>query len=126
MIPNFLFPTYFKIIGLIAFLLALAGHLIYGYFYFLLFTAVAFFGLFLIASSREKIEDEMIQDIRLKSLQTAVFLQVVFILGFTLIDNWRGEGFVNLPIPAVLVGILFIAVYLEVFYYQLYFKQDEE
>lgn len=126
MIPNFLFPTYFKIIGLIAFLLALAGHLIYGYFYFLLFTAVAFFGLFLIASSREKIEDEMIQDIRLKSLQTAVFLQVVFILGFTLIDNWRGEGFVNLPIPAVLVGILFIAVYLAVFYYQLYFKQDEE
>lgn len=126
MIPKYLLPSYFKSIGLILFLLSLIGHLIYGYFYFLLFTAVAFFGLFLIASSREKIEDEMIQDIRLKSLQTAVFLQVVFILGFTLIDNWKGEGFVNLPIPAVLVGILFIAVYLAVFYYQLYFKQDEE
>jgi hypothetical protein len=87
---------------------------------------MAFFGLFLIASARETVEDEMIQSIRLKSLQAAVFAQVLFILGFTLIDNWKGEGFVNLPIPAVLVGIIFIMIYLVVFYYQLYFKRYEE
>jgi hypothetical protein len=86
----------------------------------------AFFGLFIIASSDEKIEDEMIQSIRLKSLQTAVFIQVLFILWFSIFEEWRAEGFINLPLPAVLVVILFIGIYLLVFYYQLYFKNNEE
>ena len=79
-----------------------------------------------IESAKEKIEDEMIQSIRLKSLQAAVFIQVLFILGFSLFDEWRAEGLVNLPMPAILVGIIFVGIYLFVFYYQLYFKNNEE
>ncbi|MCH7397179.1 hypothetical protein MM236_04225 [Belliella sp. DSM 107340] len=126
MIPKFLLPTYFKSIGFSLFLISVLGHLIFGYFYFLFMMSMAFFGLFIIASAKEKIEDEMIQTIRLNSLQTAVFAQVLFVLGFSLFDEWRAEGLVNLPMPAVLVGIIFIGIYLIVFYYQLYFKNNEE
>jgi len=126
MIPNYLLPRYYKSIGFSIFLLSVFGHLVFGYYFFLLFMISAFFGLFIIASSDEKIEDEMIQSIRLKSLQTAVFIQVLFILWFSIFEEWRAEGFINLPLPAVLVVILFIGIYLLVFYYQLYFKNNEE
>lgn len=126
MIPNYLLPSYFKSIGFSIFLFSVFGHLIFGYYYFLLLMSLAFFGLFIIASAKEKIEDEMIQSVRLKSLQTAVFIQVIFILGFSLFDEWRAEGLVNLPMPAILVGIIFVGIYLFVFYYQLYFKNNEE
>ncbi|GHB33310.1 hypothetical protein [Mongoliitalea lutea] len=126
MIPNFLFPHYCKWLGWILFGAGVLGHLVFGFYYFLLFLSLALLGLFVVASSRQQVEDEMIQSIRLRSLQTAVFVQVLFILGFSLLDDWKGEGLVNLPIPAVLAGILFVGIYLLVFHYKIYRLDHEE
>lgn len=126
MIPNFLFPRVFKWVGVLMFVCGVVGHLVFGFYYFLLFMALALLGLFIIASSKEKVEDEMIQSIRLRSMQAAVFVQVLFILLFSLMDDWKGEGLVNLPIPAVLAGILFIGIYLMVFYFNIYRLDHEE
>lgn len=126
MIPGFLFPRFCKWLGLLMFIVGITGHLISGYYFILLFMTIAFLGLFIIASTRQTIEDEMIQSIRLKSLQTAVFAQVVFIIGFSLLDDLKGEGLVNLPIPAILAGIIFIGIYLLVFHFNLYRLDHEE
>lgn len=119
MIPKYLLPYYFKFIGLGLFAIAFIGQWLAGYSYFLLFLVVAFFGLFLIASAREKVEDEWVEHIRLRGLQSAVFFQVIFILVFSLVDKFYVDGLANLPIPAIFAGMFFILVYLGVFYYQL-------
>jgi TRAP-type C4-dicarboxylate transport system permease small subunit len=126
MIPKYLLPYYFKFIGLGFFTLAFIGQWLAGYSYFLLFLIIAFFGLFLIASAKEKVEDEWVEHIRLRGLQSAVFFQVIFILVFSLADKFYVNGLANLPIPAIFAGMFFILVYLGVFYYQLYRENHDQ
>ncbi len=125
MIPNILLPRYFKWIGLV---LLISGY-VYGFTYSAypddvnhpagLFIQVAvLIGSLLIAGASEKMEDEMIKQIRLSSLQWSVFiiigLRVVYkcIAFYTKDVNWLPHWQVN----------SLLLFYLLLFYYQLYIK----
>ena len=126
MIPKILLPLYCKWIGLV---LLLSGYA-YGFSYNgnpddvshpegLMLQVAILCGLLLIAGAREKIEDEMIGQMRLTSLQWSVFLliglRVVYkSIAFCTKDvNWLPHWQVN----------SLLLFYLVLFYYQLYVSE---
>lgn len=125
MIPYILFPRFFKLIGILLYVLGFALFFIYkpnlddvtnglG----LLIQVFILFGLLFVCCSKEKFEDEFIKYYRLTSLQWAV---VVFILlrlfyktmaWFISDISWTPQWQVN----------SLLLIYLVFFYYQLYIK----
>jgi hypothetical protein len=121
MLPYILLPRYFKIAGLLLF--------VAGYTLAIVarpdFTTVAdgvsllvqcttLLGLLLIACSRQKVEDEMIRQIRLTSLQYAV---VIFVL---LRVTYKVTGYITKDeswMPQFQANFLVI-LYIATFYYQ--------
>lgn len=77
------------------------GSAILGFFAFL-------FGTYALAFSKERIEDEMIKNVRLKSFQFAAFLQILFlIIGFFWIGFMK-----NPPRDADLMLFFILAIFM--------------
>lgn len=70
--------------------------------FFMLTTLLVAIGLFLIAFSKEKIEDEMVSQLRLDSLQWAVYLNYFLLVISLILTNDTGHILVlNLMVPLV-------------------------
>jgi hypothetical protein len=121
---RFLFPYYFKFIGLIliiahVFVVALwpydvsrhdTGLYTPGHIYFLTTLLLMVVGLLLVAFSKEKIEDEQIAQLRLDSLQWALYLNyALMIISLSITRGWAGiEIFrINLWVPLLFFIIRF-------------------
>lgn len=125
MIPSFLLPRYFKLIGILFFI---AGFVIdeikqpdlsdltngTG----LLVQVLILVGLLMVCSAKEKTEDEFIKYYRLTSLQWAVVVYIFLRLFYKTMAWYTG----NLEwTPHWQVNSLLL-IYLAFFYYQLYIK----
>jgi IS4 transposase len=102
---RFLFPYYFKFIGIVLFLVHLPlvlfwknGHSDPGegllsthHLFFVLTVVLMVLGLVMIAFSKEKIEDEQISQLRLDSLQWAIYLNY-FLLIVSLVLTTGGDA----------------------------------
>jgi hypothetical protein len=76
--------------------------------FFMATTLLMAMGLFLAAFSKEKIEDEQISQLRLDSLQWAIYLNYVLLLiGLTFSADTEHVLFLNLLIPMVFLIIRF-------------------
>jgi hypothetical protein len=84
------------------------------------------FGLFFVAFSKEKTEDEMVQSIRLDSFLFAAFMQIMAILGFFLLAVLLGEPPRSLmELFVVGVILLFWLSYIVRFNYTLHFTHRQ-
>jgi hypothetical protein len=122
-----LFPAYFKLVGLILILLALVPAIIFismlhtklsipAKELFKTYTYDAFIlGLFFIAWSRDKIEDELTFAIRLKSLVFA-FFSIIFFVILTPLINFLLQ--VNDDLTARSVVFIMLIEYLGMYYLQ--------
>lgn len=89
---------------------------IIGFFSFLI-------GLYLIAFSKEKIEDEMVQRTRMDSFQIAAFIQLlIIIVGFTSFFFWNIEEEDGLLVLFIIATMLFWISFVVRFNYILHFK----
>jgi hypothetical protein len=124
---RFLFPYWCRYLGYALFLVhvpivmfrtelgfdkaeGLASHGIFGshHIFFIATTTLAALGLFLVAFSKEKIEDEQISQLRLDSLQWAIYLNyVLLIIGLILTTDTEHILFLNLIVPLVFFIIRF-------------------
>lgn len=121
---RFLFPYYFKFIGIALFLVHLplvmfwkTGHsspeqgFLGPHHLFFIFTVVLMVtGLVMIAFSKEKIEDEQITQLRLDSLQWAIYLNyflLIVSLVFTTAADYKDILSVNLWLPLMFFIIRF-------------------
>ncbi len=81
------------------------------------------FGMYFLSFSKERVEDEMVQQLRLRSFQFAAFLQIIsLIAGFFLIlilGDPEAEGFMMF---FILLFILFWLTYIVRFNYILHLK----
>ncbi len=80
-------------------------------------------GLYFIAFSKEKVEDEMVQSTRLQSFQFAAFLQIIVMIAgflFVLLAGDPGEGGIMLFFVALV--LLFWVAFIGRFNYILHFK----
>ena len=125
MIPSFLLPRYFKIVGILFFISGFVLDEIKrpdlmdltngtG----LLVQVLILLGLLMICSAREKTEDEFIKYYRLTSLQWAVVLYIILRLFYKTMAWYTGN--LNWT-PHFQVNALLL-FYLLFFYYQLYIK----
>ncbi|GAB3918399.1 hypothetical protein [Mucilaginibacter boryungensis] len=121
---RFLFPYYFKFIGIVLFLVHVplvmfwrTGHsspehgFLSPHHLFFIFTVVLMVtGLVMIAFSKEKIEDEQITQLRLDSLQWAIYLNYFLLIGslvFTTAADYKDILSVNLWLPLMFFIIRF-------------------
>lgn len=121
---RFLFPYYFKFIGIVLFLVHVplvmfwkTGHsspeqgFLSPHHLFFIFTVVLMVtGLVMIAFSKEKIEDEQITQLRLDSLQWAIYLNYILLIGslvFTTAADYKDILSVNLWLPLMFFIIRF-------------------
>ena len=126
MSPNLLFPNYFKKIGFLLYILGYGYAINYDFnpddvhhFQGLLIQLTILIGLLFISGSKEKIEDEMIQNLRLLSIKWAVFLMVLIRVFFKIIAfSTQNADFLPNKFQ---MNFLFI-LYLILFYYHLYVK----
>lgn len=85
------------------------------------------FGLYFIAFSREKLEDEMVQRIRLDSFLFAAFMQIVVVLSFWIICvsmlGDPGQGLLDIFLIGTL--LLFWLSYIVRFNYTLHLKYGQ-
>ncbi len=123
---NLLFPNYFKKIGLLLYFLGYGYAINYEndpddvyHFQGLLIQLTILIGLLFISGAKEKIEDEMIQHLRLLSIKWAVFLMVLIRVFFKIIA-FSFQNTTLLP-NKFQMNFLFI-LYLILFYYHLYVK----
>lgn len=112
-----LFPRWIKYIGLVIFFVSVivpfhTGLLIEGKNY--LGLTFANLGLFLICFSRDKLEDEMSNLIRLKSFYRSVVFGFVYTFMFTAIEFIHGNKFEL--IPAIQLVTFILLVYLANYY----------
>jgi len=126
--PQFLFPTWCRWLGLALFLVHLPVMHIWGIYnihsdpkdtdmfstghlFFILTVVLMVSGLFLIAFSRERIEDEQIYQLRLSSLRWAIFANyAVLIIGLIFTTNkadYKDILRLNLWVPLVFFILLF-------------------
>ncbi len=108
-----LFPRWMKIVGIVIFIsgVIIPFHsnlnlLIGGKNY--LGITFANLGLFLICFSRDKLEDEMSNLIRLKSFYRSVALGFAYVFVFTALEFVHGDEFELMPAMQVVTFILFI------------------
>jgi hypothetical protein len=111
---RFLFPFWFRYLGMALFLV----HVPFVFFknsfandnsaslfnshhlFFMATTLLMAIGLFFIAFSREKIEDEQISQLRLDSLQWAIYLNyLLLVIGLILTTDTQHILFLNLMVP---------------------------
>jgi len=125
MIPNILLPRFFKWIGLVLLVSGYAMAFTYRHDpddvtrpQGLLLQVAILTGLLLIAGARQKMEDEMIQHIRLTSLQWSVFVFIALRLIYKSVAFYTADAS-WLPQWQVNSLLLF---YLLLFYYQAYIK----
>lgn len=94
---RFLFPYWFRYLGLVCFVLHLPvmmmfkqyhdmdnpepGLFSHSHLFFIFTTLMVTIGLFLFAFSKEKIEDEQIMQLRRDSLQWAVYVNYIILIG---------------------------------------------
>ena len=121
MLPYILLPRYFKLIGLIFFIGGYSIHRILAPDYSSITNGMALFvqclillGLLFMACAKEKIEDEMIRQIRLTSLQYTVVIFVLLRLGYKLIGYLTGNESWMPQFQANFLIFLFIII----FYFQ--------
>ncbi len=126
--PQFLFPSWCRWLGLALFLVHLPVILIFksydihsdradasllssGHLLFVLTVVLMVSGLFLIAFSRERIEDEQIYQLRLSSLRWAIFANyAVLIICLVFTNNkadYKDMLRLNLWVPLMLLILIF-------------------
>ncbi|MFA6083637.1 hypothetical protein [Mucilaginibacter sp.] len=125
--PKFLFPTWTRWLGLVLFFVHLPvmhiwdiyhihsyddGNLFnLSHLFFIATVVLMLVGLFLIAFSREKIEDEQIYQLRLSSLRWAIFANYLILIICLIFTNSKADYKdilrLNLWVPLVLFIILF-------------------
>jgi cell division protein FtsW (lipid II flippase) len=125
--PQFLFPTWTRWLGLVLFFVHLPvmhiwdiyhihspddGNLFnLSHLFFIATVVLMVTGLFLIAFSREKIEDEQIYQLRLSSLRWAIFANYLILIICLIFTNSKADYKdilrLNLWVPLVLFIILF-------------------
>jgi hypothetical protein len=125
--PQFLFPTWTRWLGLALFLVHLPVMHIWDIYhihsydngqlfnlphlFFILTVVLMVLGLFLIAFSREKIEDEQIYQLRLSSLRWAIFANYFILIICLIFTNNKADYKdmlrLNLWVPLMLFIIIF-------------------
>lgn len=126
--PQYLFPTWMRWLGLVLFLVHLPIIHIWNIYdihsdpqdtsmfntshlFFILTVVLMVLGLFMIAFSREKIEDEQIYQLRLSSLRWAIFanylIMIICLIFTTNKADYKDMLRLNLWVPLVLFIILF-------------------
>jgi len=126
--PQFLFPTWCRWLGLALFLVHLpvilifksydlhsdpndAGMFSVSHVFFVVTIVLMVSGLFLIAFSRERIEDEQIYQLRLSSLRWAIFANYAILIVCLVFTNSKADYKdllrLNLWVPLVFFIVLF-------------------
>ncbi len=81
------------------------------------------FGMYFLSFSKERVEDEMVQQLRLRSFQFAAFLQIISLIAgfflFLILGDPEAEGFMMF---FILLFILFWLTYIVRFNYILHLK----
>jgi uncharacterized membrane protein len=93
---------------------------VFGFFGFII-------GLYMVAFSKQKIEDEMVQQLRLESFQFAALTQLImFFVGFLIMILTKEPHAEGMMFFFVLMVFIFWIVFISRFYYQIHFKHNND